>query len=39
MLFCGVCSSHANEYTKTELRGFSPKANYADRATAECRKS
>jgi hypothetical protein len=24
---------------KTELRGFSPQANYTDRATAACRRS
>jgi hypothetical protein len=25
--------------TKTKLRGFSPQANYTDRATAACRRS
>jgi hypothetical protein len=27
------------EGTKTKLRGFSPQANYTDRATAACRRS
>jgi hypothetical protein len=28
-----------NNYGVTELRGFSPQANYTDRATAACRRS
>jgi hypothetical protein len=28
-----------NLCTKTKLRGFSPQANYTDRATAACRRS
>jgi hypothetical protein len=28
-----------NVKTKTKLRGFSPQANYTDRATAACRRS
>jgi hypothetical protein len=28
-----------NKDNKTKLRGFSPQANYTDRATAACRRS
>jgi hypothetical protein len=31
--------SGAMIYIKTKLRGFSPQANYTDRATAACRRS
>jgi hypothetical protein len=30
---------HSNITSKTKLRGFSPQANYTDRATAACRRS
>jgi hypothetical protein len=36
-LACDICMVRANKQNK--LRGFSPPANYTDRATAACRRS
>jgi hypothetical protein len=33
------CLQYLTSKLKTKLRGFSPQANYTDRATAACRRS
>jgi hypothetical protein len=35
----GALSTKTKKKLKTKLRGFSPQANYTDRATAACRRS
>jgi hypothetical protein len=37
--YFNVCHDHFFIYKQNKLRGFSPPANYTDRAAAACRRS